>query len=471
MSEVNKHMQHEDGAVLIARRAAAAKFEDLTHAEIEMTKKAILDTLGVIVGGSGLGNRCLDFVKIAEETGGREEATVLGFGGKYPALFAAAANGGMAHTLDFDDTIPETGHQSAGTLPATLAAAEYMGGISGKDLILAMACGADMVCRLHKAFPISTAVGWVGTATTGIFGGAVGAAKAMGLDEEGIINAIGWALWQASFAGQVLDESGSDARECYAAFSQSYGFLSALLAKRGMKSSRNSLEGKDGFFNKYYRPWGEVDPSFVHVLPGDIFEGVNGQFKPWCSCGQTHGYIQGLKDIMAENGLTGDDVERIDVLVGDLGQKLSENHESRYVPAKANDARFSIPFTLACVLEDGDVTLGNFLPENLSKYYKSAEKIHWKWDENTAHNEEFKGLEPATTKVTCSDGRVFEKMVGIPYGHPKNPMTLEDMLSKFRDCCSYAVKPIPAEKIERAIEIIMNLEQFDSIQELIDILS
>lgn len=471
MSENCKKVYAEDGAVSIARRAAAVKYEDLSDAEVLMTKKAILDTLGCIVGGSGLGNRCSDFVDMAYKAGGAEEATILGWGGKVTAINAAAANGGMAHTLDFDDTIPETGHQTAGSLPATLAAAEYVGGVSGKELITAVACGADVVCRLHKCCPTSTACGWVGTATTGIFGGAVGAAKVMGLDEEGITNAIGWALWQASFSGQVLNETGSDAREVYAAFSQSYGFLSALLAKRGMRSCTNSFEGKDAFFNKYYYPFTEVDPQYVHVQKGDVFEGVNGQIKPWCSCGQTHGYIQAMKNLIAEHNIAEADVKEVFVKVGDLGKKLSENYESRYVPSKANDARFSIPYTIACTLIDGDVTLGCFLPENLEKHYAAAAKVRWEYDEAAANDPECKGLEPAYVRVTMNDGTVYEKTVKIPYGHPLNPMTEEDIFNKFRDCCSYAKKPISKENVEKAIELCMNMEKVDNINDIITLLS
>ncbi len=468
---INADTPLEDGAVLIARRAAEVKFEDLTADEVFMTKKAILDTLGCIIGGSGLGNRSTDFVEMAKETGGKEEATILSWGGKVPALFAAAANGAMVHTLDYDDTIPETGHQTAGSFPATLAAVEFMGGATGKELITAVACGADLVCRLHKSCPTSTAVGWVGTATTGIFGGAVGAAKAMGLDEEGITQAIGWALWQASFSGQVLNETGSDAREVYAAFSQSYGFLSALLARRGMKSSVNSLEGKDGFFNKYYRPFADVDPQFVHVKKGDVFEGVNGQFKPWPSCGQTHGYIQAIKMLMAEHGFTGDDVARVDVKVGDLGRKLSENHESRYVPKKANDARFSIPFTVACTLLYGNVSLGNFLPENLSNAYGMASKVHWEYDDAAANDPEIRGLEPAYVKITLNNGEAFEKTVIYPYGHPKNPMSLEDLIAKFRDCCGYSKKKLSESDVDKLIDLCVNLEKVDNVNEIVNILS
>lgn len=461
----------EDGAVLIARRAAAATFDTLTPDEVMMSKKAILDTLGVIMAANTLGNRCLDFVEMAQETGGKEEATILGFGDKVPALHAAAANGGMAHSLDFDDTIPQTGHQSAGTLPATLVAAEAIGGVNGKDFITAFACGADMICRLHKACPTSTAKGWIGTATSQIFGAAVGAAKVMGLDETGITNAIGWALWQASFSGQCMNETDSDAREVYCAFSQSYGYLSALLAKRGMKSTVNSLEGQDGFFNKYYRPFCEVDESHVHVKIGDPFEGVNGSFKPWCSCGQTHSYIQATKELVEEHNIKAEDVARIDVKVGDLGRRLSENRESRIVPKKGNDAKFSIPYAIACMILDGNVGLSCFETENLAKHYDLTEKVHWEYDEATANDPNAKGLEPAWVKITLNDGSAYEKTVAIAYGHPLNPLSTEDICEKFRDCCKHSKKPLSDETVEKVIDMCLNLEEVDNVADIIKLLS
>ncbi len=461
-------MEKVDGAVKVAHRAALAKYEDMKPEEIRMTKLAILDTLGVILAATTLGNRCKDFVELAKTTGGKEEATVIGYGFKAPGALAAAANGALAHSLDFDDHVVMGGHQSAGSLEATLAALEYVGGKSGKDLILAFACGSDMVCRIHYCCPKCTAAGWVGTAVSGVFGGAVGAAKAMGLDENGIIQAIGWALWQTGFAGQCLNEADSDARENYAAFTQSYGFLSALFASRGMKSTVNSFDGQDGLWNKFYRHFVDVDPHYTQVEIGDPFEGVNGAFKPWCSCGQTHSYIQATRDLMKEYSITPDKVERIDVKVGNLGKRLADNPDSRYTPKKGNDARFSIPFTIACMLETGDVKLANFEPENLPKMYDTAAKVHWEWSEEIANSLTVElGLETAYVKITLKDGTVCEKTTNIPYGHTQNPMTEEDIFNKFRDCSSHSANSVNADKI---IETVMNLENVDDINDLMKLL-
>ncbi len=465
-------MEKVDGAVKIAHRAAAAKFEDMTAEEVRMTKLAILDTVGVILAASTLGNKCKDFVRIAQEFGGKPEATIIGFGTKVPAVTAAMANGALAHSLDFDDHVVMGGHQSAGSFEATLAALEYAGGKSGRDLILAFACGADTVCRIHYCCPTCTAAGWVGTACSGVFGGAVGAAKAMGLSEDQIVQAIGWALWQTSFAGQCLNEADSDARENYVAFTQQYGFLSAFFASQGLKSTVNSFDGQDGFFNKFYRPFTSVDPKYMQVEIGDPFEGVNGAFKPWCSCGQTHSYIQATRDLMKEYNITPEKVERIDVKVGNLGKRLIENPDSRYYPKKGNDARFSIPFTIACMLKTGDVKLADFEPENLSKMYDLTEKVHWEWSEEIANSLTVElGLETAYVKITLTDGTVCEKTLNIPYGHTKFPMTTEDVCNKFRDCASHAAKSLSAEDIEKIIDTVLNLEKVDDINDFIALLS
>lgn len=466
------YMENIDGAVLIARRAAQTRYEDLTEKEVTMTKLAILDTVGVIIAATTLGNKAKVFVDLARTTGGNPEATILGTGMKVPAMLAAAANGALAHSLDYDDHIVIGGHQSAGSMEATLAAIEYAGGGSGKDFITAMAVGADIVCRLHMVCPTSTACGWVGTALSGLFGGALGAAKAMKLDEDGITQALGWALWQACFAGQCLDEAGSDARETYCAFSQGKGFLSALLAKLGMKSTVNSFEGQDGLFNRFYKPFTKFNPEFVHVQKGDPFGGKDGAFKPWPSCGQTHTFLQAVRELVSECHITADNIERIDVKVGNLGKRLIENPESRYTPSTANDARFSIPYTIACMVENGDVRLADFETENLPKHYDLAAKVHWVFDQETADfllNGE--GLEPGYVKFTLKDGTTCEKTVAIPYGHTKNPMTVEDVIRKFRDCVSHAAKPISEENIEKIIDMCLNLEKVEDIREFIHLLS
>ena len=128
-----------DLAYDLAANAAKVKYTGLPEDVIEITKKFILDTLATTLAGSSAPgcNTVIDYVK---ENGGRKESTIMVYGGKVPSAEAAFANGMMAHALDFDDTHDEAViHANVSVMPAALAMAEGKGGVSGKDLIEAIA--------------------------------------------------------------------------------------------------------------------------------------------------------------------------------------------------------------------------------------------------------------------------------------------------------------------------------------------
>ena len=133
-----------------AAMVADTQYANLPASAIEGAKKSILDTIGVIMGASGVEPSIRGVVELVRETGGTPESTVLGFGGRAPALMAAYANGAMAHCLDFDDHAPEGHHPSSSIVPASFALAERAGGISGREMIAAVAAGQDMFLRLRR---------------------------------------------------------------------------------------------------------------------------------------------------------------------------------------------------------------------------------------------------------------------------------------------------------------------------------
>ena len=58
------------------------------------------------------------------EMGGRRDATLLGFGGKAPAPWAAFVNGSLGHMLDYDD-VGAGGHVSIATVPVLIVFAIF----------------------------------------------------------------------------------------------------------------------------------------------------------------------------------------------------------------------------------------------------------------------------------------------------------------------------------------------------------
>jgi len=74
--------------------------------------------------------------------------TVYPEGMSFTPQYAALLNGAFAHTFDFDDTMAEAVlHPGAAIIPAALAEAESSGA-TGKRLLLALAVGYEVACRL-----------------------------------------------------------------------------------------------------------------------------------------------------------------------------------------------------------------------------------------------------------------------------------------------------------------------------------
>ncbi|GAI87887.1 unnamed protein product [marine sediment metagenome] len=167
-----------DLAYDLAGNVARVRFDDLPEGAVETTKKFILDTLATTIAGSSAPG-CKAVVNLVKDWGGKEESTILIYGGQVVSENAALANSMMAHALDFDETHDEAViHSYVSVLPAALAMAERNGGVSGKDLITAVAVGVDLMCRLSLA---SVGHDWVRSSTMAYFGPTAAAGKILGL--------------------------------------------------------------------------------------------------------------------------------------------------------------------------------------------------------------------------------------------------------------------------------------------------
>ena len=149
----------EDPQGLSARLAAFVadtEFADLPAGTVEVTKQCLLDAIGVSLAASGLGEGCQAFVDLALSQGGKPTCTVFGMPHRLPVEAAAFVNGAMAHAMDYEDA--HDGmllHPNAPTVPAALAIAEATGGVSGKELIAALAIGCDVAVRLAQGLRAS----------------------------------------------------------------------------------------------------------------------------------------------------------------------------------------------------------------------------------------------------------------------------------------------------------------------------
>lgn len=457
----------KDLAYTFAKYVVNTRYQDIPRDVVEVTKDSILDTLGVMLGATGVTPGIKELVELIKEAGGREESTILAFGGKVPAWMAAFVNGAMAHCLDYDDIHDEAAlHASTPTVPSGFAIAERLGKVGGRDFIAAIAIGNDLACRLGLA--IDWKLDWHITPLFGTFSATAVSAKLLGLDQERIVDALGISLCQAACTMELAYSTGSYLRGMYPAFPAKAGVLSALMASRGITGIKNTFEGRAGLFPVYFG--GEYNRDILTADLGKRFEGANTSFKFWPSCRETHAFIEATLGLISEHGLKPDDIQEIVTYEGSLAHTCSEPLEGRRKPASSLDAKFSIPFSVAVAASRGAVKIKDFTPDGikdrtaLAMAQRVTPVLHKPFDE-------VKGLTPGRVEIRTKHGPAYSRTVEFAYGHPKNPVSKQDLVDKFRDCAAYAVRPVPKANVDRVIELIGRLEQVDDVGQVMGLLS
>ena len=264
------------------------RYEDLPPALIALLKQCLLDTLGVSLAATTLSPEAKLLVDYVEELGGKPVATIWGYGLKAPTPWAVLVNGSLGHMVDYDD-VGAGGHVSIVTIPVALAVAEALGGVTGRDLITAVAAGTDLHTRLNCGIRIpdwTMTEGWFPTQLFGFLSGAATAARLRRADTPTIENAFGIAFTQLSGSRQMAVGAATHLRSMQAGFSGQGAVIAADLAHRGIVGSKEVLEGRYGLFRTYVR----TEPDWDSILRGLGLEfpllDLHG-FKVWPACGYT----------------------------------------------------------------------------------------------------------------------------------------------------------------------------------------
>jgi len=445
-----------------------ARYEDIPAAAVESAKREVLDSLATALGGSskaGVG----ELVDLVKEWGGSQQSTVIAYGIKCPAPNAAQVNGTMIHALDYDD-----GHQEAlvhigcVAVSTCFAVAERMGKVSGKDFITALALGGDFLARLGLASrPGASALsaGWHPTTLFGFLGAAAMAGRLMRLDEEKMVNAMGLAYHQCGGAGSGVAD-GALAKRMGPGLAARAGITAALMAERGITGERDPLEGRTGLFNTYMG--GDYDVKILTSDLGTRFEGVNIGDKPYPCCGLTHACIDAALALVSRYKIAPDRIKSVTVYGGDPVYGLSQPPEIKSAPRTITDAQFSVPWVVATALVRGKVTVDDFTDDAIKRQeiLKLAQKVTARLD--PAMNRH--GVGPGGIIITMADGTEYTEEVEHCLGSVERPMTFEDCAVKFRECASCSIKPLPADTVDRVIEMVGRLEKLDDATEIIRLL-
>ena len=440
------------------------KFEDIPKATIEKQKDLLVDTLGIAIAGSKASG-VVEVINLLKEIGGREESTILHFGGKSPSFLAAMANSLMAHAFDFDDMHEKAGiHANVSVIPAALAMAEKVGRVNGKTFLTAVVLGNDLICRMGLSIPLFR--GWHATSTFGIFGATVASCKILGLDEKQMANALGIAYSQAAGNRQGRLE-GTLTKRLQVALSVKSGVFSTILAHRDLTGPKKILEGDWGMLRLFGDRQSEEDPkkiaeSLTKDL-GKVFCGDDLSIKPYPSCKATHTPIYASLNLMKEERISSEQIEEVEVIVSKgCYQTAGRPFEIRTDPQV--DAQFSIPYTVATAILTGKVGLQDFTETAIKdpRRIALAKKVKVSIDPTLQ--------EPSTNVVNLESrviingqGKKYAYRASISKGHPECPMSEEEIFTKFENCFQFAKNDASSQKVKRAFDVIKNVEAVEDV--------
>lgn len=457
-------MSSETSAIdRFAGHVARSRFEDLDAPALEKAKVFLLDTLGVGIAGSS-GASIDDLLAVVGRWGGGEEATVWVSGERLPAQLAAIINSYQIHCLEFD-CVHEGAvvHPMATIVSAMLVHAERRSGegrpVSGREFVTALSAGVDVAALLGVA--ATGQMRFFRPATAGGLGTAAALARMEGLDETGVKNALGATYSQTGGTLQAHAE-GSMLLGLQIGFNARAALSALDLALAGVRAPHDIIDGRYGYLRLIENEQFDLVPALEAL--GRVPQIAQLAHKPYPSGRLTHGVVNALADLADQHGITGDDIAAVHGDVPPLVYRLVGRPD---VPEpKANYAKLCLSFVAGVQMARGRVDVPDFTSAAAladPEVHRHAAKVTLTEDDNPDPN----ALDPQRFTITLTDGREHVIALEHVFGHPANPLTVQQNTEKFRHCATYGRRPLGDTQIDAIIAMVDRIETLDDVAALV----
>lgn len=427
----------------IVRRWQAAKEAPVPDAVLAAARLHCLDAVGVGLAASSL-PQGEPYRRLA--AGGQGGISLLTGCSLASAADAALVNGGLIHSLEFDDT--HTGsivHGSAVLVPTVLAVAQAAQA-SPDAALRAYLTGYEVFIRIGLAAQGGfQANGFQITSIAGPLVSAAIAADLMGASEDESVNAIGIALSQASGVFEFLT-NGSSVKSLHPGWAAHAGIMAARLAMCGMTGPETAIEGTRGLFTAFARD--DAAPARFKELLGDLgsrWHMLDVAFKFLPCCHYLHPFAEAAGRLAREIGDPAQIAELILRIAPGAAPIVCEPWPLKTSPPDGHAARWSLPVVTAMRLVDGKVDLESFKEKASPAVLALAARSRW---EPLAQHR-FPNAFEAEIECRLADGRTLSARIEDVYGNASRPAGKADVLTKFR---TNAARCLPGASVQ-ALEV------------------
>lgn len=449
-------------ATELANYVDSVNYGDISEKVLHETKKRIIDSLGCAIGALN-SDPVKASRKIAEAVVAKEGATLFGTKRKSSSDLAAFVNGIMVRYFDYNDTYlsKEPAHPSDNIGPCFSVAESE--GCSGKDLLLSIILAYEIQCRLCDAADIRHR-GW-DHVCYGLASSALASGKLMGLSPEKMTQAVNLALNSHITMRQVRAGELSMWKGCSFANAARNGVFSALLAREGMTGPSPIFEGEMGFFKQVSGPF--------QLNVGD-FGGRNGSFKiaetylkffPAEIHSQTS--IWAALEVRKKIGKP-DDISSVEIAAHEAGYTILGKDPEKWDPLTKETADHSLPYIVGMALLEGKIDNSTYSERKFRdpKVLDFLKKITVVEDKTLSAK--YPEAVPNRVTVKLGSGEVVSKQVDYHKGHPKNPMSDEEVEEKFRRLSG---KYLSKNQAARILDTVWNLEKVKDVSKVVALLT
>ena len=450
----------------LATWVADLTLADVPQNVVERAKHLLLDGIGCALIGSQLPwSRVATGAVLDLENKG--DVVVIGTGQSTSGPAAAVLNGTFIQGFELDDFHPVAPvHSCSLVIPALLSTVvAQSGATTGADFLIGAIAGFEVGPRVGYALHGTQMLdrGWHSGPVFGTHSAAMASGKLRKLSPAQLEDALGLAGTQS--AGLMAAQYEAMSKRMHHGFAARNGFYAAGLAAANYTGIKRVFERAYGGFLSVFGEGHNPDASLLTEQLGERWETSIIMVKSYAVMGGLHGAVDAARQL--RQSVDPDDISKIVITVGETIYKHGWWKPER--PLTAIGAQMNIGYATAAALLDG-----NALPEQFTAARLDADDIWSLIDVTDVHLDESLADGPLTERfrtdleVTTRDGGVHQVRVVAPHGAPWDPVTNDELVTKFHALADRVTSRQRADAIERAV---VGLEDLDDVAGLIDLLA
>jgi 2-methylcitrate dehydratase PrpD len=424
---------------------------ELPSAVTERARAVLIDTAGVIVGGSRSRQVSALSAGLAQTVGLGAACSCFGQAGFQAPALAALVNGVAGSSLEFDEGNSKArGHPAIQVVPAAAAVCEARG-LTGADLVGGLVFGYEVAARLGQAARLRR--GLHPTGSWGLVGSAVGAARALGRSGEDLAELANLASSYCLSTFVRNSFRGFSAAATFAGLVNHLAVLANTLFEAGFRADPGSLEVA---FTRFVSEG--LDGGLLGAGLGKEYAICAGYLKPYPACRFTQPALDALRALLASAPVAPEDVEAIAVETFEAAA-----HGSDRRPENVDAMRFSIPYLAAALVRCGEARGEGFdedllrdpAVEALARRVTVTARPDYEALRPTRH--------PARVELRLADGRQLSTEVMNAAGDPELPLSEAQIREKF---LGLAEPALGRERSRLFLELASGLERLADVRPL-----